>query len=313
MTGARHALSIRYLTLACSSAIVAQATPAPFGDRVPSALGAVYRTGWAHDENSGYGFSYFRARTFVDCAHTRIGARQSADLFTGAYAHDAAGNVTSYLDAGILMQRDGLRSGELAVPDKVQMYAQASTAGTSRVLRYDDARPAAQLAYHVVCDTPLEIMMWIASSAEIDVAYAGTFRDKTSGAIERRRFVVRVRGFVSSDGWSPVCERCAVRRVVTLAVAEGAPTRVGSYVGIASDGANRIPTIPWDSSVRGAYRDGAPGSPSSYDLEPFEPATRDVVDAPSFGRERPLGRPAILIERPSPASERVGLDERAIE
>jgi len=282
------------------------ATPQPLEH-----LGLAYRTGWSHDEHTAGGFAYFSAKTFVDCAHTRVGYRQSADIFTGGYAHDAHGGLLSYADMGVLLENDGLARGELARPDKVQLYGQASTTASARLLRFVDGPDAPQRRFDVVCDTPLRLTFFVASPAEVDVRYQGTFVAKRG---KRTPFTgsltARIRGFAAADGWSVTCAFCAVRRVDTLAVGSGGPTRPGAYFGILDARGRREPVAWWSDSEAGRYVARPAGARASYQRGPFAAAARDIIDAPQNARTAPRGRPAFLIRGEGTANERIGLDQR---
>jgi hypothetical protein len=276
----------------------------------PGGNGLAFATGWSHDENSGNGYTYFSARTFVDCAHTRIGFRQSADLFTGAYAHDARGNLLSYADLGILLENDDLAPGELGRPNKVQLYGQGSTAGGADLLRFTQRGDAPQRFFNVVCDTPLRMTAWIARADRIDIRYEGTFVAKSGGKPFHGTLHAAIVGFVAADGWSPACTRCAVRRVTTLAVSSGSPTRPGAYFGIRDVRGFRTPTVYWANAVEGAYAGGEPGNVASYALAPFTARARDIVNAPADALTVPRGRPAFIIRQQGEATEYIGLDQR---
>ncbi len=276
----------------------------------PAALGLSYDTGWAHDENSGNGYSYFSTSVFVDCAHTRVGYRQSADILTGAYAHDRSGNVLSYADMGVILENDSLAPGDIAKPNKVQLYAQASTTASRALLRLNDAGPAPQRAYDVACDSELRLTFWVASTSELDIRYDGTFIAKNGGATYRGSLEGAIDGFVAQDGWSPSCGTCAVRRATTLAVSSGGPTRDGAYFGIDDRPPHRRAEVRWTHSLEGMYRDGTPGDPASYAIVPFHARGRDIVDSPSNGQSVPRDRPAFVIENAGAEDAAFGLDQR---
>ena len=265
----------------------------------PAALGLSYDTGWAHDENSGNGYTYFSTTVFVDCANTRVGYRQSADILTGAYSHDPAGNVLSYADMGVIMQNDSLVPGETARPNKVQLYAQASTTVNKDLLRMSTSGTAPQRSYYVACDSELELTFWIASATELKVRYEGTFIAKRGGATYRGALEASVEGFVPQDGWLPNCTTCAVRRAATLAVSSGSPTRAGART-----------RVRWARSMEGRFRDGTPGDASSYAIVPFHAAKRDIVDSPANGQSVPHERPAFVIEGEGEENATFGLDQR---
>jgi len=279
-------------------------------ERSPSELGLAYDTGWAHDENSGNGYAYFSAKTFVDCAHTRVGYRQSADIFTGGYAHAADGRVLSYADMGVLLENDDLAPGELARPNKVQLYGQASTSAGLGLLRFANAPDAPQHVDDVACNTQLTLTFFVASASEIDVRYDGTFVPKRGGVPFTGSVTARIAGFVPADGWSASCAFCAVRRVDTLAVGSGDRTRPGAYFGVLDRLGSRQPVEPWTGSVEGRYVAGTPGEKNSYALRPFAAIARDIVNSPRDAERLPQLRPAFLIRGEGTADERIGLDER---
>jgi hypothetical protein len=276
----------------------------------PATLGLAYDTGWAHDENSGNGYSYFSSSVFVDCAHTRVGYRQSADILTGAYSHDLAGNVLSYADMGVILENDSLAPGRLAQPDKVQLYAQASTTASKELLRMSNADPAPQRAYYVACDSDLKLTFWVASPSELRIRYEGTFLPKHGGPPYRGAVEAAMDGFAAQDRWSVNCSTCAVRRAATLAVSSGGPTRPGAYFGISDGELHRQPRVCWTDSLEGTYRDGPPGDPSSYAIVPFHARKRDIVDSPANGQSVPHDRPAFVIESEGAENAAFGLDQR---
>ncbi len=276
----------------------------------PAALGLAYDTGWAHDENSGNGYSYFSSSVFVDCAHTRVGYRQSADILTGAYSHDLVGNVLSYADMGVILENDSLAPGDIAQPNKVQLYAQASTTASKELLRMSNADPAPQRAYYVACDSELKLTFWVASPSELRIRYEGTFLPKRGGEPYRGTLDAAIDGFVAEDGWSANCGTCAVRRAATLAVSSGGPTRPGAYFGISDGALRRQPRVRWNDSLEGAYRTGSPGDPASYAIVPFHARKRDIVDSPANGQSVPRDRPAFVIKNEGAEDAAFGLDQR---
>ncbi len=297
------------LPVVCALAIQLASLPCAAEQRA-DVRGFAYATGWAHDENSGDGFSYFAARTFVDCAHTRVGYRQSADILTGAYSHARDGRVLSYADLGVLLQNDGLAPGHLGRPNKVQLYGQASTRAHARLLRFPNGPHAAQRAFNVACDTVLAFAFFVASSGDLVVRYTGTFVPKHGSRRFAGSVVLRITGFVGADGWSARCERCAVRRVNTMAVNGGPPTRPGAYFAVVTGADVRRPAGWWKSSVEGRYTAGPPGDPHSYVLRPFSARRADIVDMPPDGERRPAGRPAFLLRGAGTPNMAIGLDER---
>lgn len=269
-----------------------------------------FDTGWTHEENSAYGRSYFSATTFVDCAHTRVGYRQSADIFSGGYTHDASGKQISYADMGILLENNDLAPGEIAAPNKVQLYGQGSTNGGTQLNRYTNAGHAPQRFFNVACDTPLRITFWVADERRIFVRYDGTFASKFGGKRFTGSLTASIDGFVPQDGWTTRCERCQVRRVTTMAVSSGGPTRPGAYFAMRDVDGSREPVGVWRDSVAGTYVSGPPGEAASYAIAPFTSIARDVNDQPLDAQRAPAGPPIFVIRHQGEPDETFGLDQR---
>ena len=271
---------------------------------------APFDTGWTHEENSAFGRSYFSAKTFVDCAHTRIGYKQSADIFTGGYTHDASGRAIAYADMGILLENDALAPGQIAAPNKVQLYGQGSTNGGAQLLRLSNDGNASQRFFNVVCDTPLTLTFWVESDRKISIRYEGTFVSKFGGKPFTGTLAAAIDGFAPEDGWSAPCARCQVRRVTTMAVSSGAPTRPGAYFAMDDVDGKREPVGMWQHSIIGSYRSGTPGEAASYALTPFASHARDVNDEPRDAQRLPARRPRFVIRHQGEPDEAFGLDQR---